>query len=378
MSSEVIGRFEQVLRFASTRGIAEVHVKPGQRPLYRRSGALISRKEESVFTEADLDEIAAGFVPGAWLDDWSAGRDVTIPRGVVGCGRFRVTLFRQRGAVGIVVHVVPAKAQALRELNLPKVLGTWAVLPRGLVIVAGPPGSGRSVTWQALIEHINTVAQQPRHVVTLEDPIEVLFDDKMAFIRQRELRTDAGDFPAALTHVARMDCDVVAFGDLPADHLESALALAEQGKLVLAVVTGGPPVDWIRQALARVEPSRREPFRQRLAAQLKGISWQKLVPTADGKARVPAVETVTFSPQMADLLRTSSDAGALQPLIDQARGVGCHSLDQSLIDLAHAGTIAVDQALLASEQPDLLRSRIAGVSAVMPLQAIGKVDDLPF
>ena len=241
MTSEVIGRFEQVLRFASTRGIAEVHIKPGQRPLYRRSGALISRKDEATFSEADLDEVAAGLVPGAWLAQWEAGHDVTFPRGVVGCGRFRVTAFRQRGAVGLVVHVVPAKAQALRELNLPKVLGTWALLPRGLVIIAGPPGSGRSVTWQALIEHINTVAPQPRHVMTLEDPIEVLFDDKMAFIRQRELRTDTGDLAAALSHIARMDCDVVAIGDLPADHLESAIALAEQGRLVLAVVSGGLP-----------------------------------------------------------------------------------------------------------------------------------------
>lgn len=378
MTSEVIGRFEQVLRFASTRGIAEVHIKPGQRPLYRRSGALISRKDEATFSEADLDEVAAGLVPGAWLAQWAEGRDVTFPRGVVGCGRFRVTAFRQRGAVGLVVHVVPAKAQVLRELGLPKVLGTWALLPRGLVVVAGPPGSGRSVTWQALVEHINTVALQPRHVITLEDPIEVLFDDKMAFIRQRELRTDTGDLAAALSHMSRMDCDVVAIGDLPAEHLETALALAEQGRLVLAVTSGGPPVEWLRQTLARQEPARREPFRQRLAAQLKGLSYQKLVPTADGKARVPAIETVTFSPQMADILRGSGDVAALQPLIDQGRATGCQTLEQSLIDLAHAGTIAVDQALLASDQPDVLRNRIAGVTVAVPLQAMGKVDDLPF
>ncbi len=378
MTSEVIGRFEQVLRFASTRGIAEVHVKPGQRPLYRRSGALISRKDETTFSDADLDEIAAGLVPGAWLDDWSAGRDVTFPRGVVGCGRFRLTLFRQRGAVGIVAHVVPSKAQTLRELNLAKILGNWALLPRGLVILAGPPGSGRSVTWQALIEHINTVAPQPRHVLTLEDPIEVLFDDKLAFIRQRELRTDTGDLTVALGHIARMDCDVVAIADLPPEHLGAAVTLAEQGRLVLAVVAGGPPIDWLRQTLARQEPAQREPFRQRLAAQLRGISFQKLVPTADGKARVPALETVTFTPQMAELLRGAGDVAALQPLIDQARGQGCQTLDQSLVDLAHAGTIAVDQALLASEQPDALRTRITGVTAAVPLQAIGKVDDLPF
>ncbi len=378
MSSEVIGRFEQVLRFASTRGIAEVHVKPGQRPLYRRSGALISRKDEATFSEADLDEVAHGLVPGAWLPHWSSGADVTFAHGVVGCGRFRVTLLRQRGAVGIVVHVVPAKAQALRELNLPKILGSWALLPRGLVILAGPPGSGRSTTWQALVEHINTVAANPRHIVTVEDPIEVLFDDKMAFIRQRELHTDTADIASALGHMARMDCDVVAIGDLPPEHLESAIALAEQGRLVLAVVAGGPPVEWLRQTLARLDPARREPFRQRLAAQLKAVSYQKLVPTADGKGRVPAMETATLTPQMADVLRGAGDVSAIQPLIDQGRGTGCQTLDQHLVDLAHAGTIAVDQALLASEQPDVLRNRIAGVAVAVPMQAIGKVDDLPF
>ena len=248
----------------------------------------------------------------------------------------------------------------------------------GLVLVGGPPGSGRSVTWQALIEHINTVAPQPRHVVTVEDPIEVLFDDKMAFIRQRELRTDVADLAGAMAHVARMDCDVVALGDLAAEQLEAALTLAEQGKLVLAVVASGPPVDWLRQTLAAHEPSRREPLRQRLAAQWKAMSYQKLVPTADGKGRVPALETVTLTPQMADILRGTGDVAALQPLLDQARAAGCQTLDQNLIDLAHAGTIAVDHALLATEHPESLRARIAGVAVAMPIQAIGKVDDLPF
>ena len=378
MSSEVIARFEQILRFASTRAITEVHIKPGQRLLYRRSGALISRKDEATFSEADLDEIAEGLVPGAWLDDWSQGRDVTFPRGVMGCGRFRVTLFRQRGAVGLVVHVVPAKAQTLRELNLPKVLGAWAALPRGLVIVAGAPGSGRSATWQALIEHINTVGPEPRHVITLENPVEVLFDDKMAFIRQRELRTDTGDLTMALAQIARMDCDVVAISDLPDGQLNLALTLAEQDRLVLAIVSRGPPVEWLRETLAREEPARRELLRQRLAAQLRGISYQRLVPTADGKGRVPAVEILAMSPQMADIVRSAGDPGAITPLMEQGRAAGCQTLDQHLVDLAHAGTIAVDQALLASDQPDALRNRIAGVSIGVPLQAIGKVDDLPF
>jgi twitching motility protein PilT len=378
MSSEVIARFEQVLRFASTRGIAEVHIKPGQRLLYRRAGALISRKDEATFSESDLDEVADGLVPGAWLDDWAKGRDVTFPRGVVGCGRFRVTLFRQRGAVGVVVHVVPSKAQTLRELNLPKIFGNWALLPRGLVLIGGAPGSGRSVTWQALIEHINTVAPQPRHVLTLEDPIEVLFDDKMAFIRQRELRTDTGDLRDALSHVARMDCDVVAINDLAAADIGLALSLAEQGRLVLAVVAGGTPVQWVRQILDQQEPARREPLRHRLAAQVQGLSYQTLVPTADGKGRVPAVETLSMTAQMADVLRGAGDVGALQPLIDQGRAYGSQTLEQHLVDLAHAGTIAVDQALQASDQPDALRNRIAGVAVGMPLQAIGKVDELPF
>ena len=141
-----------------------------------------------------------------------------------------------------------------------------------------------------------------------------------------------------------------------------------------------PPLsdETLRQTLAAHEPSRREPLRQRLAAQWKAMSYQKLVPTADGKARVPAIETVAFTPQLSDILRNSGDVAALQPLIDQGRAAGSQSLDQCLIDLAHAGTIAVDQALLASEHPDLLRGRIAGVTSVIPMQAIGKVDDLPF
>lgn len=363
MSSEVLGRFEQLLRFASTRGISDIHIKPGQRLLYRRGGALISRKDEATFSEADLDEIAHGLVPGAWLDDWAKGEDVTFPHGVVGCGRFRVTLLHQRGSVGVVVHVVPNKAQALRELNLPKPLASWAMLSRGLVLVSGSPGTGRSATWQALVEHINISGPYPRHVVTVEEPIEVLFDDKMAFIRQRQLRTDVQDLPTALNQFARMDCDVVAIGDLPLEHLESALTLCEQGRLVLAVVTGGATIDLLRQLVNRLDPVRQGPLRQRLAAQLKGIIYQKLLMNADGKSRLPVAEVVTFAGPMLDILRGTGDLGALLPLIESTRSSGNQLFDQNLLDLAHQGVIGVDQALAVAEQPESLRARLSGMPA---------------
>ena len=381
MPNETLGRFEQVLRFASSRGIAAIHIKPGQRPLYRRCGTLISRKDEQTFSEADLDEIAHGLVPGAWLPNWAAGFDVTFPHGVVGCGRFRLTLLHQRGAVGVVVHVLPGKAQTLREANLPKVMANWAHLARGLVLLSGPPGSGRSVTWQALIEQVNTAGVAPRHVITLENPIEVLFDDKLAFIRQREIVTDTADLATGLQQIARMDCDIVAIGDLPPDHVESALALAEQGRLVIAVVAGGAPVELIRQLLAQREPARRDSLRQRLAAQLRGIAYQKLVVTADGKARVPAVEVATFVPQMLEVVRGAADVAALQPFIEQGRATGNQTLEQSLIELAHQGMIAVDQALAASDSPDALRHRIASTtqsgmtSTVTP---VARLDEVPF
>lgn len=361
MTSEVLSRFEQVLRFASTRGISDIHIKPGQRVLYRRVGQLISRKDEATFSEADLDEVAQGLVPGAWLDAWSAGEDVTFPHGVVGCGRFRVTLIRQRGAVGVIVHVIPQRAQVLRELNLPKPLAQWVTHTRGLVLVSGPPGGGRSTTWQALVEHINVVGPIPRHVVTLEDPVEVLFDDKTAFVRQRQLRTDVKDLPSALAQFARLDCDVVAIGDLPLEQIDAALALCEQGRLVLAVVTGGATVDLLKQLVQRAEPSRRESFRQRLAAQLRGVVFQKLLPSTDGKGRVAAAEVVSFSGPLVDILRSTSDLTALLPLIEQTRVQGNQLFDQALLDLAHQGAVPVDAALAVAEFPDALRARISGM-----------------
>lgn len=358
--SDVLPRFESVLRFASTRGISDVHIKPNQRPIYRRLGGLISRKDEPTFNELELDEVTRSLAPPALQARWLAGAEVTFAYGLVGCGRFRVSLLRQRGSTGVAVRVVPAKVATLRELNLPKVIGNWCTQPGGLIVVTGGSGSGRSATWAALVEHVNTASTGPRHVVTLEDPIEALFDDKMAFIRQREVGVDCATLAAGLRTVARQDADVVAVGDLPPEVALDAIALAEDGRLVIAGMVGGSPVEALRRMLDAAGPQR-DSLRARLARRLRGVVAQQLVTSADGKTRMPATEVLAVTPTVADFLRGGTELDALHGLMEQGRALGMHTLDQSLLELVQSGQASLDMAMAVARRPDELRDRVSTI-----------------
>ncbi len=365
MSAETMARFDTVLRFSSARGVSDIHVKPGQRPVYRRNGALISRKDESAFSEAELDALAGLLLPVREAEVYARTGEATFAHGLVGGGRFRITVLRQRGSAVLAVRVLPARVGTLRELNLPKHLGTWALLPSGLVLVAGAAGSGRSTTWAALLEHVNTAAPGPRHVVTLATPIEIPLDDKVAFLCQREIGADTVDVRTGLQAALRQDADVVAVDELPADALADALEVADQGRLVIAVVPGAGPVEAVRMLLERADPARRDLLRQRLARRLCAITAQVLVPTADGKGRVPAVQALVASPQVAEVLRSGADLENWRVLMDQGRAFGMQTLDLALQDLVQTGQIAIDIAVQHAWQPDQLRGRVAGQRSVV-------------
>lgn len=361
--TELQARLDAVLRFAAARGLTDLHIKAGQRPVYRRSGTLISRKDEALFSDADLEELTTGLVPADRLERLSATGQVTFSLGLVGSGRFRVTAFRQRGAISLAVRMVPPRPGTLRELNLPRVLANWLQPSGGLVLVTGGPGSGRTATWAALLEQVNTSSPASRHLVTLEDPVEALFDDKVAFVQQREIGTDVHDLATGLQALARQDVDVVGVGDLDLDTFGGALALAAQGRLVVAALAGGSVVDVLERLLDHAGPTHQAWLRTQLARHLRGVSWQTLVPTADGKGRVPACEWLTVVPQVADALRTAPDpSAAVASLLDAptARAAGQSSLDASLLELVQTGGVALEAALAVARRPEELRARMAG------------------
>lgn len=359
-TSEVFARFDGVLRFSSARGVSDIHVKAGQRPVYRRHGELISRKDEPAFSDADLDAIAASLLPARLAARYAQDGDATFALGLVGGGRFRVSITRQRASASFAVRVLPARVASMRELNVAKQIAPWALFRNGLVLVAGAPGAGRTATWLALLEHVNTAAPGPRHVVTLEDPIEVVLDDKIAFIRQRELDVDLADVRTALRELRRHDVDVIGVDELPADALVEALDVAE-GSLVIAVVPGEGPIEALRLLLERTDPARRELVRQRLALRLRGVTSQVLVPTADGKSRLPAMQVLVPTPQVAEHLAANGDLDGLRILMDQGRPHGMQTLDHALFELVQSGQVAVDAAVQHALWPDQLRGRLGSM-----------------
>lgn len=362
--TDAAARFETVLRFAAARGISDIHVKPHQKPLYRRMGQLISRKDEPTYDEVELGKVARDLVPARLAARFDAGLDVCFAHSLVGSGRFRVTLLRQNGAAGIVVRVVPAKVSSLRELNLPKNLALWCQPQSGLVLVCGAHGSGRSSTWAALVEQINTSAAGSRHIVTIEDPIEALIDDKTALVRQRELGTDTPDLPSALQGAARQDVDVVAIAEWTPDAFEAALSLCEEGRLVLASLPAAGTVAALRRIVEHDGRPHEAALRRRLARVLVGAVAQTLVVQADGQSRVPATEVLVGTAVVSEFLRSDADFDKLERIMAEDRSVGMHTLDQSLFELMQSGRIALDAGLAAARRPEELRAHVAGARAV--------------
>lgn len=367
--SDVSVRLEAVLRFAAARNISDIHIKPRQRPLYRRIGLLISRKDEPTFDDAELAELAGQLLPPHLAEQHRAGQDVTFAHSLVGSGRFRITLLRQNGAAGIVVRPIPAKVASLRELNLPKALSAWCQPMSGLVLVTGARGSGRSATWAALVEQINTSAAGSRHIVTIEDPIEALFDDKTALVRQRQIGTDTPDLASALQGAARHDVDVVAIAELTPQAFAPALALCEEGRLVLASMPAAGAVDAVRRIVEHQGPANEAQLRRRLARVLVGAVAQKLVVQVDGQGRLPATELLIGCQPVCDFLRSEVDLDRIERVMSEDRNAGMYALDQSLYDLMHTGRIALDAGLAAARRPEELRvlmtgSRSAGFAAV--------------
>lgn len=356
-SAEAFARLDAVLRFAAARGISDVHVKAGQRPVYRRNGSLMSRKDEPTFSEGDLDGIAGSLLDAVREKTLATCGEVAFVHDLVGGGRFRITVVRQRGHDALAVRVLPTRVASLRELNLPAQLAHIALLPSGLVLVAGAPGSGRSSTWAALLEHINTSANGPRHVIAVEQLPEFSFEDKLAFVRQRELGVDVPDLAMALTGALRQDADVVAIDPLPPGHLAAALDVADHGRLVVAVVPGVGPVEALRVLGVQDQPV----LRARLAAQLRAVVASTLVPSLDGKGRVPACQVLVNTPQVHELLRGHGDIEALRMLMEQGQRQGMQSHDQALADLIGAGQIALEAALAVAHAPEQLRHKAGPV-----------------
>ncbi len=267
-----------------------------------------------------------------------------------GVGRFRVNAFRSRGSCGLVFRRVSVGATALGDLGLPQVLAQLAMEPRGLVLVTGPTGSGKTTTLAAMVDHIN--CSRECHIVTIEDPIEVLHFDKLAMVNQREVRVDTEDFVTAMRSAMRQDPDVILVGEMR-DHetVKAALAAAETGHMVLSTLHTTDATETIARIIDFFPPYEQKQVRLSLAATLKGIICQRLVPRADGRGRCVAMEVAVGTGRLAEAIADPDKTETIAQLVTDGGYYGMQTFDQHLVQLVQDGVITLEAAMSASTSP---------------------------
>ena len=343
---------DQLLRFAVEQGASDVHVKVGTRPRLRIDGHLREAPFDTV-EPADSERIAAAVMPRGSAEALADDGQADCTYAITGLGRFRVSAFRQRGWIGLVLRRVLPGVPGFDALTLPPAVRAFADHPHGLVLVAGLAGSGKTATLAAMVDHVN--AGRDCHIVTIEDPIEVLHADKRAIVDQREVGRDTTSAHAALAHVLRQDPDVVMVSQVrDADEVWSALQAAETGHLVLAGLPTVSAIDTVDRLVEMFEPHRQRQVRLSMASALRGIVAQRLVPRAGGRGRVPAVEVLVVNARVAQRIVESRT----HELVDEMVAgdlYGMQTFDQSLAQLYRDGLVTRADALEHAEAPGELR-----------------------
>ncbi len=329
---------------------SDLHCKVGSPPLIRVNGALQPIPEMSVLEPHETE----GFVT-TLLDDVTKLREfgevgeVDFSYAIPGLARFRVNAFRQRGSASLVIRAIPVKISTIEELHLPPVVRELAEEERGIVLLTGTTGSGKSTTLAAMIDHINTTTA--RHIVTIEDPIEFLHHDKKSLINQREVGQDTQSFKAALRRVLRQDPDVILIGEMRDEEtVHTALSAAETGHLVFSTVHTVDAAETVNRLIDFFPPHMHQQVRAMLAGTLKGAISQRLVPTVDG-GRIAACEILRMTGRVRDMIMDHTQTGRLPEVIADGGYYGMQTFDQALFHHLKAGVISMEQAIAMAGSP---------------------------
>ncbi|HUX08915.1 MAG TPA: type IV pilus twitching motility protein PilT [Acidobacteriota bacterium] len=352
-----------LLKMALDRGASDVHLKTGSHPWIRVDGTLIPITEVKRLTGEDTAKIAFSIMTEPQKEYFQANRDIDFSYSVSGLGRFRVNSFYQRGTVGIVLRIISFDIRTVRELNLPSILENIAMAQRGLVLVTGTTGSGKSTTLASMIDYINT--HRIDHIITIEDPIEYVHRDKRSIINQRELETDTSSFSIALRAALRADPDVVLVGEMrDLDTIETALIAAETGHLVLSTLHTVDATETINRIISIFPPFQQKQIRIQLATVLKSVISQRLMKTADGKGRVPAVEILIATKYIQECIENKDKTGMIRDAIAAGTSqYGMQTFDQSLFYLFRQGMITEEEAMRGATNPADLKLKLQGIES---------------
>ncbi|MFM7225152.1 MAG: type IV pilus twitching motility protein PilT [Actinomycetota bacterium] len=346
---------DALLHEAVAANASDIHVKVGSAPCLRVDGRL-QRTDHPVVTAEDTERMAFGIMTKARAKEFEEAHEADFAYAIDDLGRFRVNVMRQRGAVGLVLRRVQSRIPSFEALGLPVSVRRLTEHQRGLVLVTGPTGSGKTTTLGAMIDHINE--QYEKHIVTIEDPIEILHHDKRSIVNQREVGADTSDFQAALKRVLRQDPDVILVGEMrDSEAVRTALAAAETGHLVFSTLHTISATDAINRIIDFFPPHEQRQTRMSLAASLRGIVSQRLVERRGG-GRAAAVEVLVATGRVFDKIVRPEETHEIEELIAEGSYYGMQTFDQHLLALYREGAIELRDALTASTNPHDLRLQI--------------------
>jgi twitching motility protein PilT len=354
-------RIDDLLRMAMSFGASDLHLRAGSYPIVRVNGDLRPVSSVDRLTQEETLEMAFSMMSNRQKMHFKEIYEVDLGYGVSGLGRYRVNIFQQRNSVGIVARVIPDKMLSFSELGLPLVLSEIADDDRGLVLVTGSTGMGKSTTLSAMIDYINS--NKSCHIVTIEDPIEVLHKDKKSYITQREVDVDTRNYADALRGALRQDPDVILVGELrDAETIETALTAAETGHLVLSALNTFDAAETLSKMITAFPEYQQHSIRVQLSGLLKATISQRLMKSEKGDSRVPAVEIMRTTELVRECILYPEKAGQLKEVIVAGTSqYGMQTYDQSLLYLYQSGLIALDEALRGASDPDDFRIRLAGI-----------------
>jgi len=353
----------RILQIAVKGGASDIHVKAGLPPIFRIDGSLLPLRDGKRLSPEDIGRMAASIMTKVQRDQFQQTLDLDMSHGVPGVGRFRVNVFQQRGSIGMVFRAIPFKVKSIEELLLPDVIKTLAEERRGLILVTGATGSGKSTTLASMVDYVNST--RTSHIITIEDPIEFLIRDKRSIINQREIGNDTTTFARALKAALRQDPDVIMVGEMrDIETIEIAMMAAETGHLVMSTLHTVDAAESVNRIATAFPPHQRDQARYQFANLFRGVVAQRLVPRADGRGRVPAVEVMVSSGRIREMILEKATARAVTEQISQGfDSYGMQTFDQSLMFLLQNGYITYEEALAQSSNPDDFALRVSGIAS---------------
>jgi twitching motility protein PilT len=358
------------------RGASDLHITTGTHPQIRLHGKLTALTQFEVQMPQDTQRLAYSVLNEGQKQKFEEENELDLSFGIQGLARFRCNVYRQRGAVAAAIRVIPVKIRGFDELGLPAIVEQMADRPKGLILVTGPTGSGKSTTLAAMVDKVNS--ERSEHIVTIEDPIEFVHQHKKCMVNQREVYSDTHSFKNALKSILRQDPDVVLVGEMrDLETISAALTIAETGHLTLGTLHTNSCAQTINRIIDVFPTSQQAQVRAQLSLVLEGVLSQQLIPTADGRGRAMSLEIMVATPAIRNLIREEK-IHQIYSAMQAGQKFGMQTMNQSLAELVQKRRISREEALNRSSLPEELAGLLGSTAAPSPAPAAAAAGGSPF